>query len=198
MAEKLNPHWPVKDEARNGEWRVDDENLEKRANGAESCLLLRGPILVPLIVTCHELSPDQRLLQTAHGWCYAHMQQVCRAFSPVPVMDRRVVIKRGKPAADIALFSFETLLKFMTYIGNIVHVHPIASPFLERGRAFGTESQEHLHGAVRGLRGGDDRICIICVMEGAIQQGTLHSFLRVEFRIEMDVKTRSRRSLSSG
>jgi hypothetical protein len=41
MAEKLNPHWPLKDEARNGEWRVDDENLAKRANGAESFLLLQ-------------------------------------------------------------------------------------------------------------------------------------------------------------
>jgi hypothetical protein len=171
VAVKLNAQWPLSDQARNGEWRHIDAIIGKWAIGAEAYFMLLGPFLVQPIVTCHELSPDQRLLAAIYGWCWAHVQQVCRAFSPVQVVDRRAAIKRGKPAADVALFSSETLLKFMAYLGNIVK--PIASGLLERGSAFGTESQEHLHGAIRGLTRGDERINVI---EGAIQQGLFRAF----------------------
>lgn len=47
----------------------------------------------------------------------------------------------------------------------------------KRDSASGTESQEYLHGTMRGSTGGDDRIC---VLERAIQQATLQRFLRGE------------------
>jgi hypothetical protein len=102
---------PLSDEAHNGERRDVDAIVEKWAVGAEAYFMLLGPFLVQLIVTCHNLSPDQRLLAGTYGWCWAHVQQVCRKFSPVQVVDRRAVIKRGKPAADVALFSSEKLLR---------------------------------------------------------------------------------------
>jgi hypothetical protein len=142
--------------------------------------LLPG-VLVDLVVTCHELSPFQRALVATYGWCYAMVQLVCRKFSPAPLTDfrRRGVAKA--PMSDPVLFTGDTQLKYLTYMGNIVK--PIASDVLERGSGYGTENEEHMHGTMRELARHDDRIC---VLEDALQRVALHSMLRAELGIAPD------------